>query len=427
MATSINLYILTYNCAKALLDTNAFSYYLFSALTSQQPPDLLVLSLQEISPLPFAFIGGSYLSPYLSRFYEAVKKSTNYLGSENYSSTYVPIITHNVGPTCLIVFAKNSSAISDVETAGIGTGLWGIGNKGAVGVRLRYHSTTFTFVALHLAASEHNLRKRNENWESIVRGLVFPSPATNKTGEEVPLLFNTSKDISMYKSTSHLFVAGDLNYRTSLHTPTKQDFLHAFPRPNKSLEHKNHFSTLFKLDQLNEQRIAGKTCHGLIEAKINFPPTYKYRITKKTVETIDDQAEEWHWAAERWPSWCDRILYMNLPVWLKNQHPTAQINPLKYDALPLLPNSDHRPVALEIEIPLLEIPEPGYDEASNDPRVTPPFEINPSSKTRRMRVRRLEIFVGCILWLTSSWEGGLSLGVLACITGIVLILRSYFP
>lgn len=47
------------------------------------------------------------------------------------------------------------------------------GNKGAVGIRLDYHDTSFCFITAHLAAGHANVDERNADYRTIVRGLHF--------------------------------------------------------------------------------------------------------------------------------------------------------------------------------------------------------------------------------------------------------------
>jgi hypothetical protein len=143
----------------------------------------------------------------------------------------------------------------------------------------------------------------------------------------------------------------------------------------------------------------------MIEAPITFPPTYKYTSNEPFL-VPDEAISQWNWASHRWPSWCDRILYLDIPVWLKRRAPDAQIVVHKYVALPLFPTSDHRAVALALTVPLIPIPSPDEDEDSDDPRIKPPFDINPDWKSRRQRARALELIVGFGLYLTCTWEGG---------------------
>lgn len=281
-----------------------------------------------------------------------------------------------------------------------------MGNKGAVGARFTYHKgdsyTELAFVAAHLAAMEDAVLRRNEDWKNIVRRLVFASSPKDSrvstSGETQPLLSISAHDGSIYKPTSHLFLAGDLNYRTSTTKPTPADCTDSFPQPDHA-----SLTPLFERDQLNRERMAGRTCHGLVEAQVTFPPTYKYQH-KDPFLTPDAELSAWPWASHRWPSWCDRILYLDIPAWMHSQSPDAAIITHKYTALPLFPSSDHRPVALDVSLPLVPIPEP--DEETDDPRANPPFTVDINWKSRRDRARVLELLSGSSLYLTTTAEGG---------------------
>jgi hypothetical protein len=432
---AINLLVVTFNCGLQPIDIDAFASQLFTGLTSSKLPDVLVLSLQEIAPYPLALIGGSFLVPYFERFYRAVQKgSRKYANAQDNGPIYARIAARNLGMTGIMVFAKDSSCIQDIETGGVGVGFWEMGNKGAVGIRFSYHqgaySTELTFVAAHLAAMEWELQRRNEDWKNIVRGLVFSSTiskrkteSTTLSEEERPLLSISPHDASIYKPTSHLFVAGDLNYRTSVLSPSPTDHIDIFPQPHHPPDSSQHFSSLFESDQLNQERLAGRTLHGLTEAEIKFPPTYKYK-SEEPFLTPDNELKKWPWARHRWPSWCDRILYLPLPVWVTRSQPSLSIVAHKYTALPLFPTSDHRAVTLEFTVPIVPIPPP-KGEAGDDPRIKPPFEINIDWKRKRERARQLELVVGFTLYFTTTREGGaVAAAVLVGVVGAYFAIKA---
>ncbi|KAG9237899.1 Endonuclease/exonuclease/phosphatase [Amylocarpus encephaloides] len=413
---TLDIYILTYNCGLSSIDVDAFASQLFTGLSTSKLPDLLILSLQEIAPIPYSLIGGSFLVPYFSRFHHAVQKASRKLNNDSNSGPlYSPVSARNCGVTGIMVFARNVEAIRDIETGAVGLGLLDMGNKGAIGVRLAYHdedrSTELTFVAAHLAPMEDGLERRNEDWENIVRGLVFSSTTADGrkierplSEESHPLLSISPRDASIYKPTSHLFVAGDLNYRTSILSPAPSDHIQSFPQPRLDPSEPNHYSKLFKSDQLNQERLAGRTCQGLTEAPVTFPPTYKYQLKGPFLKS-DEELSEWHWAKHRWPSWCDRILYLDFPAWISQTRPETKIVAKRYTALPLLPTSDHRPVTLEISVPLVVIPSSSSDDG-DDPRVKPPFNINVDWKARRSRARTFELLAGFLMYFTTTMEGG---------------------
>lgn len=413
---AVGIYILTLNCGKTLLDVDAFASQLFSGLASPRStlPDILVLSLQEIAPIPHCLIGGSFLVPYFSRFHDAVDQASQQVAgtTDAEGHIYQAVVARNLGMTGIMVFAKDYDAISDIETGGVGVGYGGIGNKGAIGARFTYHangtSTELSFVAAHLEAMEWNLERRNADWENIARGLVFSTKyaygmnnATSQAVEERPLLSISPRNASIFKPTSHLFLAGDLNYRTSTMAPSPTDHKETFPQPYQDESSPNHYSKLFETDQLDQERLAGRTCHGLTEAPVTFPPTYKYRLQT----TPDKDLSKWHWAPHRWPSWCDRILYLDLPPWVTRTHPDAKIVTRSYAALPLLPTTDHRAVALEVSVPLLPIAAPEENEVGDDPRIRPPFELDVDWKRKRERARMLELVVGFAMYFTTTKEG----------------------
>lgn len=440
---SLSLYIFTFNCGHKLIDKATVASQLFNGLEDSTLPDLLVVSLQEVAQIAQSFIGGSFLVPYFARFEDAVNIAAEQI-SGNSTDRYTSVVTRHVGMTAIIVFAKDPATIESIETAGVGLGASEMGNKGAVGVRLLYRdvnstgeaSTELTFVAAHLAAMEWELERRNEDWKNIVRGLVFSSTSREHPGnvtslsavgieDEQPLLSISPQATGIYKPTSHLFVAGDLNYRTSILKPSPLDHRNSFPQPHHDEDSPQHHFNFFENDQLTQEREAGRTCHGLVEADVTFPPTYKYNPNEPFL-VPDDEISHWSWAQHRWPSWCDRILYLEVPPWLKRQAPEAEIIPHKYLALPLFPTSDHRAVVLGFTVPLIPIPKPDEDEESDDPRIKPPFTINPNWKTDREKARRLELISGFTMYLTGTWEGwGILLATAAGIVGSFFILKSF--
>lgn len=293
--------------------------------------------------------------------------------------------------------------------------------------------------------------RRNEDWKNIVRRLIFTSSPTERledtalssSSDEQPLLSVSPQKASLYKQTSHLFVAGDLNYRTSIQKPHPRDHKTTFPQPNHPPTSQRHHLTFFENDQLTAERTAGRTLHGLTEMEITFPPTYKYNLDEASPLVLDnnDQVNKWNWAPHRWPSWCDRILYLDMPKWMtttttaprpQNQKTAPlEIVGKNYTALPLMHTSDHRAVAATFTIPLKAIPPPPPQrleddldvhgdmemEQSQDARIHPPFGIDPDWKMRREQARRLEVIVGWLAYFTTTVEGGVY--AIAGVLGVV--------
>ena len=351
-----------------------------------------------------------------------------------------------------------------------------------------------TFVATHLAAMEWNLKKRNANWRSIVSGLTFanprdvlpegefpvedrsrgPTPDRSGAGDTAPppttrgqdssstgdhddtdlaygddesdaqplLSSGNSKSnasalqsISIFKPSTHLFLAGDLNYRINTTTPPP---LATYPSFDPSSP--NHFSQFLPRDQLTQERLAGRTMHGLSEAPITFGPTYKYDVHPLTGEAVNEEAvrqkrkingvEEvpWRFASHRWPGWCDRVLYLDTPSWITSTKPERKVEVQSYDSLPVVETSDHRPVFFRAKVPVLgreemEVPSAAdqdldlgmleeVQEWRKDPRLKLPVPVDVHAWERRAAARRKEVVVGWTAFLWSTKEGALVLATL---------------
>lgn len=63
----------------------------------------------------------------------------------------------------------------DVAIDTVKTGMGGkTGNKGAVGIRFQFHSSSFCFVCSHLTAGQCQVKERNEDYREITQKLSFP-------------------------------------------------------------------------------------------------------------------------------------------------------------------------------------------------------------------------------------------------------------
>jgi hypothetical protein len=397
---ALSTYVVTFNCARNLINPSVFAPHLLQAASNA--PDLLVLCLQEIAPLGYAFLGGSFLTPYYNAFASAVQLT---------DAGYINVISRNIGLTAIMLFAKEEIAanISSIETGSVGVGVQQTGNKGGVGIRIGYEDTIITFVSAHLAPMEGALERRNEDFRSIAERLVFvaehKSSTQDEREEDAPLLQDSTRGTGakgIYQSTSHLIFAGDLNYRTSSRPPGQED-AQSFPQPKADPKDPSHWSQLLQQDQLRKEVEAGRTLNGLHEMPIEFPPTYKYRHTEDV--TVDGE-KPWKWASHRWPSWCDRIFYS-----------ATSLHPHTYQALPLFGTSDHRPVAMSVTIPIRPV--------SNLDKQSQMFKIDPEWRSKRDIARRKELVVGILAYLTWTKEGeALLLATIIAGVGLGYILRS---
>ncbi|KAH9888656.1 DNase I-like protein [Xylariomycetidae sp. FL2044] len=439
---TLDVFILTFNAAKHLINVPVFANHLRDAFARNATtlPELLVFSIQEMAPLAHSFIGSYILNPYFQHYESAVNLAAAKFLAQNdgqegtKDGPYTLMTTRNVGMTGTMLFARYPDNLQNLQSTEVSFGAGDMANKGAVGLRTFYSKTNddgsvagteLTFVSTHLAAMEWNLEKRNKNWEAIVSGLVFEDPkkftkhksphptpqgSEDSQGEAQALLDQdpTEKalhDISIYKPTSHLFVAGDLNYRISKTSPAADSKF-----PNVELESPNHFSRFLHRDQLRAEKAAGHTLHGLSEAEIEFAPTYKLDILPKAepnteLARIAEEEEDtdqvaWTYAKHRWPGWCDRILYLDVPYWVKGIDAKARtMKATAYHSMPAVRSSDHMPVFLRMGVPMIEPralvpPRLDQERAANgeqgevvDPRIKLPFPIDYQSWEHRAQVK----------------------------------------
>lgn len=446
---TVDVFYLTFNAGKDFISSRVFGKHIYNAFRESNVgttflPELVALSLQEVSPLRHAFRGGYWLNPYLSCYESALNHATTkYFADESQRDhrngntghsppkPYTLVKSCNVGMTGIMLFAQDPTAVSNIKKAETGFGAGDMANKGAVGLRLDFtkdsKSTELTFVSTHLAAMEWNLERRNRNWASVVSSLVFADPKKiveadkQETGESQRLLFHPKtevklQDISIYKPGSHLFVAGDLNYRIS-RTKPPPDAVY----PELDEDSVNHWSKFLHRDQLVEEKSLGNTLHGLSEAPIEFPPSYKLVFSEKeernsgsflsrlSSDGSDDDELEWSFASHRWPGWCDRVLYLDLPPAV-DRKPDQKIKPMKYNLLPPVRTSDHRAVYLRLSVPVLSAEELTPTQSSPyvpqgqhvDPRIKLPYAIEPEAWKHRQDVKKWEYIIGWSMALAQS-------------------------
>lgn len=76
----------------------------------------------------------------------------------------------------------------DVAMDTVKTGMGGkAGNKGAVGIRFQFHSTSLCFICSHLTAGQSQVRERNEDYREIAQKLTFPTVSGAALGAGPPV------------------------------------------------------------------------------------------------------------------------------------------------------------------------------------------------------------------------------------------------
>nr|XP_030120647.1 synaptojanin-1 isoform X3 [Taeniopygia guttata] len=249
---------------------------------------------------------------------------------------YVLLASEQLVGVCLFVFIRPQHApfIRDVAVDTVKTGMGGAtGNKGAVAIRMLFHTSSLCFVCSHFAAGQSQVKERNEDFVEISRKLGFPMGR---------MLF----------SHDYIFWCGDFNYRIDLPNEEVKDLIR-----------QQNWDTLIAGDQLINQKNSGQIFRGFLEGKINFAPTYKYDLFSDDYDTSEKC---------RTPAWTDRILWRrrkwpfdrsaeDLDLLNASFHSDSHVpytwNPgtLLHYGRAELKTSDHRPVVALIDIDIFEI------------------------------------------------------------------------
>ncbi|KAJ4465875.1 inositol polyphosphate phosphatase [Lentinula lateritia] len=256
-------------------------------------PDMFVLGFQEIVPLTAQQIVQA--DPEKRRIWEGKILETLDRRHQK-KSDYVLLRSEQLVGTALMVFVKSelTAVIRNVEATTRKTGLRGMsGNKGAAGIRLQYHDTTFCFITAHLAAGHANVEERNMDYRTIETGLHFLKGKTISSHENVIWL-------------------ADTNYRIDLENEAV-----------RTLAESNSFDTLFAADQLKQAMDAGIAFSGYEEGPLLFRPSYRYDLGTDNYDSSEKM---------RIPAWTDRILYRGLQLDL-SAYSRAELK-----------GSDHKPV-----------------------------------------------------------------------------------
>ncbi|XP_005003189.1 synaptojanin-2 isoform X3 [Cavia porcellus] len=252
------------------------------------------------------------------------------------SHRYILLTSAQLVGVCLYIFVRpyHVPFIRDVAIDTVKTGMGGkAGNKGAVGIRFQFHSTSFCFICSHLTAGQSQVKERNEDYREITHKLSFPA------GRNV-------------FSHDYVFWCGDFNYRIDL---TYEEVFYFVKRQD--------WKKLLEFDQLQLQKSSGKIFKDFHEGAINFGPTYKYDVGSAAYDTSDKC---------RTPAWTDRVLWWrkkrpfdktagelnlldnDLDRDTKVRH-TWSPGTLRYYGRAELQASDHRPVLAIVEVEVQEV------------------------------------------------------------------------
>ncbi|XP_055532478.1 phosphatidylinositol 4,5-bisphosphate 5-phosphatase A-like isoform X4 [Wyeomyia smithii] len=301
------LYILTWNVSTKFPDNLSLGKLLGLENSHQDSdlPDFFVIGLQEVNAQPQNTLYNLFKDDlWTQRFKELLKERD-----------YVVIKTEQMQGLLLSVFARRKHLLHlrQVETEYTRTGLGGIwGNKGAVSIRLNVYGCSICLVNAHLAAHDHMLEERINDYEKIVQEHKFHV----KTKEAI---FDHD----------YVFWFGDLNFRLTGEATTSAEDIRAMVKHDE-------LKKLIEKDQLLLVRREGRAFQKLNERLPQFPPTFKFEHGTNDYDM------------KRRPAWTDRILYAVKENNYRNVKLTVEQT--SYKSHPSYNISDHKPVTSEFTI-----------------------------------------------------------------------------
>lgn len=262
----------------------------------------------------------------------------------------------------------------------------------------------FSFVNAHLEAHDHNILRRNTQYQRILSSLVFNSTDPLTTSQQI-------------FETSHLFFMGDLNYRLS-----KQPLPGALQENDilgDVLEFEKSRMAMLDTDTLRQEQREGRVFGGLREGDLTgFAPTYKRIVGQvegysKYVHRIRLLTRSlFHAHRKRIPGWTDRILFASHtdPPHLFSPHASLDPVPsnvastttiLHFNSTPGLVISDHKPVHAILSLPEVSHETPSPHLAPVLPPAPSPHRPRPIPTQRE--VLMIEKFFGTLLDRLIGW------------------------
>ncbi|XP_054801924.1 type II inositol polyphosphate 5-phosphatase 15-like isoform X2 [Prosopis cineraria] len=257
-------------------------------------------------------------------------------------STFERVGSRQLAGLVIAVWVRNNIKfhVGDVDAAAVPCGFGrAIGNKGAVGLRIRVYDRVMCFVNCHFAAHLDAVSRRNADFDHVYRTMSFCrstnliNAATAGTSSAVTMFrgINSSEGLPDLSEADMVVFLGDFNYRLDgISYDEARDFVS-----------QRCFDWLRERDQLRAEMEAGNVFQGMREAVITFPPTYKFERHQVGLAGYDSGEKK------RIPAWCDRILYRDSRsssmADCSLEYPVVS-SVLVYEACMDVTDSDHKPV-----------------------------------------------------------------------------------
>ncbi|XP_039434852.1 phosphatidylinositol 4,5-bisphosphate 5-phosphatase A-like isoform X3 [Culex pipiens pallens] len=309
------IYIVTWNVSTKFPDNISLNKLLgleASAQSDADLPDFFVVGLQEVNAQPQNTLYNLFKDDLWTQKFKDLLKDRD----------YVVIKTEQMQGLLLSVFARRKHLLHlrQVETEFTRTGLGGIwGNKGAVSIRLNVYGCSICLVNAHLAAHDHMLEERINDYEKIVQEHKFHVKAKEAIFDH-----------------DYVFWFGDLNFRLTGEATTSAEEIRAMVA-------RDELKKLIEKDQLLLVRREGRAFQKLQERLPQFPPTFKFEHGSSEYDM------------KRRPAWTDRILYAVRENTYQNVKLTVEQT--SYKSHPSYNISDHKPVSSEFTIKVMRKPQ----------------------------------------------------------------------
>ncbi|XP_023900245.1 type II inositol polyphosphate 5-phosphatase 15 isoform X2 [Quercus suber] len=274
-------------------------------------------------------------------------------------STFERVGSRQLAGLLISVWVRNNirAYVGDVDAAAVPCGFGrAIGNKGAVGLRLRVYDRVMCFVNCHFAAHLEAVNRRNADFDHVYRTMTFSRPtnlfnAAAAGSSSVQMLRNTNaigahtaEGMPELSDADLVIFLGDFNYRLDgISYDEARDFIS-----------QRCFDWLRERDQLRTEMEAGNVFQGMREAVITFPPTYKFERHQAGLAGYDSGEKK------RIPAWCDRILYRDSRSALVSECSlecpvVSSIS--RYEACMDVTDSDHKPVRCIFTVDIARVDE----------------------------------------------------------------------
>ncbi|CAO2837462.1 unnamed protein product [Amaranthus hypochondriacus] len=274
-------------------------------------------------------------------------------------STFERVGSRQLAGLLIAVWVRKSleAHVGDVDAAAVPCGFGrAIGNKGAVGLRMRIYGRIVCFVNCHFAAHLEAVNRRNADFDHVYRSMVF-SRSSSFNGAAVGVSSGAqilrgsngmsfrSVDVIPELSEADLVIfLGDFNYRLDgISYDEARDFIS-----------QRCFEWLRERDQLRAEMEAGRVFQGMREAVVRFPPTYKFERHQPGLAGYDAGEKK------RIPAWCDRVLYRDSRTSSSSECSLdcpVVCSISEYEACMDVTDSDHKPVRCKFNIDIARVDE----------------------------------------------------------------------